>query len=199
MTGWMGLDPDDKTAILIDGANLYKTARTLGFDIDYKRLLKKARSESRLVRACYYTAIPEEKDQEFSPLRPLIDWLDYNGYHMVTKTGREFCDSSGKKRFRGSIDVELSIDMVQLAQHLDCIVLFTGNGDLKYAIAKAQEVGCRVVCVSTTMTNPAMVADDLRRQADMFIDLTELEEVLSRKEGPPRKEEQSNGQQQHAE
>lgn len=185
---WMGLDPDDRTAIFIDGANLYKTARNLGFDIDYKRLLEKTRTETRLVRAYYYTAMQEDREQDYSPLRPLVDWLDYNGYQMVTKVAREYTDAQGRKRHRGSIDVELAVDMVLMAKQLDCIVLFTGNGDFRHAIAKAQDESCRVVCVSTMATQPPMVSDDVRRQADQFIDLTSLEDVISRKGGAPRRD-----------
>ncbi|MEM6650779.1 MAG: NYN domain-containing protein [Pseudomonadota bacterium] len=183
----MGLDPDDRTAIFIDGANLYKTARSLGFDIDYKRLLQRTQEETRLVRAYYYTAMQEDKEQDYSPLRPLVDWLDYNGFHMVTKAAREYTDAQGRKRYRGSVDIELAVDMVQMADKLDCIVLFTGNGDFKHAIAKVQEKSCRVVCISTMKTQPPMASDDIRRQADLFIDLTDLEGVIGRK-GAPRKE-----------
>src|SRR5207253_1475970 len=83
----------NKIALFIDGANLYATAKTLGFDIDYKRLLKEFQSRGTLVRAFYYTAIIE--DQEYSSIRPLIDWLDYNGYTVVTKATKEFIDASG--------------------------------------------------------------------------------------------------------
>ena len=191
MKEWMGLDPDDRTAIFIDGANLYKTARNLGFDIDYKRLLQRTREETRLVRAYYYTAMQEDRDQEYSPLRPLVDWLDYNGFQMVTKVAREFTDSQGRKRFRGSVDIELAVDMVMMASKLDCIVLFTGNGDFRHAIARCQEQGCRVVCVSTMNTQPPMASDDIRRQSDLFIDLTSLEGVIGRKSAP-RKEAEPN-------
>lgn len=183
----MGLDPDDRTAIFIDGANLYKTARNLGFDIDYKRLLKKTRQETRLVRAYYYTAIQDDREQDYSPLRPLVDWLDYNGYHLRTKMAREFTDAQGKKRFRGSTDIELAVDMVTMASKLDCIVLFTGNGDFRHAIAQVQDQGCRVVCVSTTASQPPMASDEIRRQADIFVDLTDLEDVISRKSAPPKR------------
>lgn len=186
MKDWMGLDPDDRTAIFIDGANLYKTARNLGFDIDYKRLLQKTRQETRLVRAYYYTSMQEDRDQDYSPLRPLVDWLDYNGFQMVTKVAREFTDAQGRKRYRGSVDIELAVDMVMMAGKLDCIVLFTGNGDFRHAIARIQEQGCRVVCVSTMKTQPPMASDDIRRQADIFVDLTELEDVIARKGGPKR-------------
>ena len=180
----MGLDPDDKTAVYIDGANLYKTAKTLGFDIDYRSLLARMKRETRLVRASYYTAMQEDKDADYSPLRPLVDWLDYNGFTMVTKPAREFMGQDGRKRYRGSTDIELAVDMALMAPRLDCIVLFTGNGDFKHAIARAQEQGCRVICVSTVKTQPPMASDDIRRQADQFVDLTELEGVIARKNGP---------------
>lgn len=186
MKDWMGLDPDDKTAIFIDGANLYKTARNLGFDIDYKRLLQKARDETRLVRASYYTIMQEDREQDYSPLRPLVDWLDYNGYQMVTKPSWEYTDAQGRKRHRGSIDVELAVDMVMMAPHLDCIVLFTGSGDFRHAIARIQEQGCRVVVVSTISTQPPMASDDIRRQADQFIDLTDIADVIARKSSASR-------------
>lgn len=181
MDDWMGLDPDDRTAVFIDGANLYKTAKTLGFDIDYRNLLARLKRETRLVRASYYTAMQEDKDADYSPIRPLVDWLDYNGFSMITKTAREFVGQDGRKRYRGSTDIELAVDMVLMASRLDCIVLFSGNGDLRHAIKRAQEQGCRVVCVSTTKTQPPMASDEVRRQADQFIDLTDLESVVARK------------------
>jgi uncharacterized LabA/DUF88 family protein len=186
MTEWMGLDPDDKTAILIDGANLYKTAKTLGFDIDYKSLLTRTRRETRLVRASYYTTMQEDPDADYSPLRPLVDFLDYNGFNMVTKPARSFVGQDGQRRFRGSTDIELAVDMVMMAPKLDCIVLFTGNGDFRHAIQRTQEQGCRVVCVSTVKTSPPLASDDIRRAADQFVDLTELEDVIARKSAPRR-------------
>ena len=185
---WLGLDEDDKCAIFIDGANLYKTARTLGFDIDYKTLLSKTRSESRLIRAYYYTAMQEDRDQDYSPLRPLVDWLDYNGYTMVTKLAREFTDSQGKKRFKGSTDIELAVDLMTLSDTLDAAVIFTGNGDFRYAIEAVQAKGAKVILVSTVKTSPPMAGDDIRRQADHFIDLVDIQNVIGRKGAPPRKE-----------
>ncbi|MEM7739651.1 MAG: NYN domain-containing protein [Pseudomonadota bacterium] len=186
----MGLDPDDKTAVFIDGANLYKTAKTLGFDIDYRSLLSRLKRETRLVRALYYTAMQEDKDADYSPLRPLVDWLDYNGFTMVTKSAREFVGQDGRKRYRGSTDIELAVDMVLMAAKLDCIVLFTGNGDFKHAIQRSQELGCRVICVSTMKSQPPLASDEIRRQADQFVDLTDLEDVIARKSsgGPPKRE-----------
>jgi uncharacterized LabA/DUF88 family protein len=187
MTSFLGLRELEKTALFIDGANLYKAARALGFDMDYKSLLAKARGSCQLVRAYYYTAIQEDKDQDYSPLRPLVDWLDYNGYTMVTKPAREFTDAMGKKRFKGSTDVELVVDMLSLAPKLDHIVLFTGNGDFKRAIEALQAMAVRVTVVSTIKSQPPMASDDLRRQADRFFDLADLEKEIGRSGAPARK------------
>ncbi len=187
MTNFMGLREQEKTAFFIDGANLYKAARNLGFDIDYKSLLAKAQGSCQLIRASYYTAIQEDRDQDYSPLRPLVDWLDYNGYTMVTKITREFTDAQGKKRFKGSTDVELVVDMMLMADRLDHLVLFSGNGDFRRVIEAIQAKGVRVSVVSTVKSAPPMASDELRRQADSFIDLADLENVVGRRGGPARK------------
>lgn len=188
MNTFLGLRSQEKTAFFIDGANLYKAARNLGFDIDYKSLLAKAQNDCQLVRASYYTAIQEDRDQDYSPLRPLVDWLDYNGYTMVTKTTREFTDQQGRKRFKGSTDVELVVDMMLVADRLDHIVLFSGNGDFKRAVEAVQAKGVRVTAVSTVKSSPPMASDELRRTADAFIDLADLEKLIGRAGGPARKQ-----------
>jgi len=186
MTGFLGLLPTEKTVFFIDGANLYKAARALGFDMDYKSLLAKARASSQLVRAYYYTAIQEEKDQDYSPLRPLVDWLDYNGYTMVTKTAREFTDQTGKKRYKGSIEIELVVDMLSIAPRVDHVVLFTGNGDFRRAVEAVQAMGVRATIVSTVKSAPPMASDELRRQADRFIDLADIQQEIGRTGAPRR-------------
>ncbi len=177
----------ERIALFVDGANLYATAKSLGFDIDYKRLLKHFRQKGHLIRALYYTALAE--DQEYSSIRPLIDWLDYNGYTMVTKPTKEFTDASGRRKIKGNMDIELTVDAMKLAPSLDHIVLFTGDGDFRALVASLQEMGRRVSIVSTLQTQPAMVADELRRQADQFIDLADLEQVICRDQSarPPAK------------
>jgi uncharacterized LabA/DUF88 family protein len=169
---------NERLALFIDGANLYATAKALGFDIDYKRLLALFRQKGQLVRALYYTALAE--DQEYSSIRPLIDWLDYNGYTMVTKPTKEFTDSMGRRKIKGNMDIELSVDAMRLSQSLDHIVLFSGDGDFKCLVAALQQVGKRVSVVSTLQTQPPMVADELRRQSDQFIDLADLEQLICR-------------------
>jgi uncharacterized LabA/DUF88 family protein len=167
-----------KIAVFIDGANLYATAKTLGFDIDYKKLLKEFQTRGTLVRALYYTALIE--DQEYSSIRPLIDWLDYNGFTVVTKPAREFTDSMGRRKVKGNMDIELAVDAMELAQHVDQIVLFSGDGDFRSLVEAIQRRGVRVSVVSTISTQPPMISDDLRRQADEFIDLLSLQSRIGR-------------------
>lgn len=170
--------PEEKLAVFIDGANLYAAAKNLEFDIDYKRLLSWISAQSRLVRAFYYTALLE--DQEYSPIRPLIDWLDYNGYTMITKPAKEFIDHTGRRKIKGNMDIELAIDMMELATHVDHIVLFSGDGDFRRLVESVQRRGVRVTVISTTRTQPPMMADELRRQADHFVDLVDLAEFIER-------------------
>jgi len=170
--------PDDKMAIFIDGANLYATSKALEFDIDYSKLMKWATSIGRLVRIFYYTALIE--DQEYSPLRPLVDWLDYNGYSLVTKTAKEYTDSYGRKRIKGNMDIELAIDMIEMADHVDHIILFSGDGDFKRLVETIQKKGVKVTVISTLKTDTPMVSDELRRQTDCFFDLCDLEDVICR-------------------
>ncbi len=170
--------PTERIALFIDGSNLYATAKALGFDIDYKRLLGLFRSKGHLVRALYYTALAE--DQEYSSIRPLIDWLDYNGYTMVTKPTKEYTDASGRRKIKGNMDIELTVDAMELSAHLDHVVLFSGDGDFRSLVAALQQKGLRVSVASTLQTQPPMVADELRRQADQFIDIADLEKDICR-------------------
>src|ERR1700751_5894800 len=168
----------EKIALFIDGANLYATAKSLGFDVDYERLLKEFQSRGELLRAFYYTAIIE--DQEYSSIRPLVDWLDYNGYTVVTKMTKEFIDANGRRKIKGSMDIELAVDAMQLAEHIDQMGLFSGDGDFRPLVEAIQRRGVRVTVVSPISSQPPMIADELRRQADVFIDLVELRAKVAR-------------------
>lgn len=173
--------PDERVALFIDGANLYSAARNLAFDIDYRKLLEEFKKAGRLIRAVYYTALVE--DQDFSPVRPLVDWLDYNGYSLVTKQAREYTDSSGRRRFKGDMDVEIAVDMMQASAYLDHAFLFSGDGDFLPVIEALSRKGVRTTVVSTIKSNPPMIADDLRRAADNYLDLADLATLVGR---PPR-------------
>ncbi len=182
----MSFYPTDRLALFIDGANFYAAAKALAVDIDYRRLLDEFRQRGVLMRAYYYTALLET--EEFSPLRPLVDWLDYNGFTMVTKSAREYTDREGRKRWRGDMDIEIAVDMLELAPRCDHMVLFSGDGDFRCLVEALQRNGVRVTVVSTLKSQPPMISDDLRRQADAFIDLADLVDVIGRpaRERPPR-------------
>src|SRR5262252_6985517 len=161
----------EKIALFIDGANLYATAKSLGFDIDYKRLLREFQSRGYLLRAFYYTAVIE--DQEYSSIRPLIDWLDYNGYSVVTKATKEFIDQTGRRKVKGNMDIELAVDAMEIAGSIDHMVLFSGDGDFRSLVEAVQRRGVRVTVVSTISTQPPMVAD-------VFLDIVELQPKIGR-------------------
>ncbi|RVH16554.1 NYN domain-containing protein [Sinorhizobium meliloti] len=171
-------DTREKIALFIDGANLFAASKGLGFDIDYRKLLEAFRKRGYVLRAYYYTAMIE--DLEFSSIRPLIDWLDYNGYTVVTKPAKEFTDSHGRRKIKGSMDIELAIDAIEQSQTADHLVIFSGDGDFTTLVEALQRKGRKVSVVSTMSTQPPMISDDLRRQADHFIDLSTLRSELAR-------------------
>ena len=177
---------DEKLALFIDGSNLYAASKALGFDIDYKLLRQEFMRRGKLLRAFYYTALLE--NDEYSPIRPLVDWLHYNGFTMVTKPAKEFTDSTGRRKVKGNMDIELTVDAMELAPHVDHIVIFSGDGDFRPLVESLQRQGVRVSCVSTIRSQPPMISDDLRRQVDNFIELEDLKEVIGR---PPRDNDQN--------
>lgn len=177
---------DDRLALFIDGQALHGAARALGFDVDFKLLRAEFMRRGKLVRASYYTTLPE--NEEYSPIRPLVDWLAYNGFAMVTKPARESTDSQGRRRIRGGLDIDLAVDALEMATHIDHAVLFSGDGDFRSLIAALQRKGVRVSVVSTIRSSPPLIADELRRQADNFIELDDLRDVIGRPPREPRGE-----------
>jgi uncharacterized LabA/DUF88 family protein len=177
--------PQERTALFIDGANLYAATRSLGFDIDYRRLLDFFSAKTTLVRAYYYSALLET--EEYSPLKPLTDWLAYNGYTLVTKPAKEFTDAMGRRRIKGNMDIELAIDMLELAPRLDHAILFSGDSDFRRLVEAVQRRGVRVSVISSIKTSPPMIADELRRQADQFIELADIAGGFTRKPNENRR------------
>lgn len=177
----MNFFPQERIALFIDGSNLFAAAKTLDFDIDYKRMLKFFSNQGHLIRAYYFTALIEEQD--YSPIRPLVDWLDYNGYTMITKPAKEFTDEDGQKRIKGNMDIELAVDLMDMAKSIDHAVIFSGDGDFRRLIENVQNKGLRVSVVSTLNSKPPMIADELRRQADFFIDLSDIRGQIERQSG----------------
>ena len=161
-----------RIALFIDGANLYATSKQLGFDMDYRRLLREFQGRGNLIRAFYFTTLVES--EEYSSIRPLVDWLDYNGFTVVTKPVKRFTDAQGHSRTKGNMDMEIAVDMLELAPRLDQAVLFSGDGDFRRVVQALQAKGVRVTVVSTVKSQPPQISDDLRRQADAFIDLADI-------------------------
>ena len=180
----MQFRPAERVALFIDGANLYAASRNLGFDVDYRNLLEFFRGKSHVIRAYYYAALLDT--EEYSPLKPLTDWLAYNGYTLITKTAREFTDQAGRRRVKGNMDVELAIDMLELAPHIDHAVLFSGDSDFRRLVEAVQRRGVRVTVVSSVRTSPPIAADDLRRQADQFLELADIAGEFTRRQTEPR-------------
>lgn len=176
--------PNERTCLFIDGANLYSASRNLGFDVDYRNLLEYFRKRCHLLRAYYYSAVLET--EEYSPLKPLTDWLAYNGYTLVTKPAREYTDSTGRRRIKGNMDIELAIDMLELADKIDHAILFSGDSDFRRLVEAVQRRGVRVSVVSSIRTSPPMVADELRRQADQFVDLVDIAAEFTRRPSEAR-------------
>ena len=176
--------PGEKAALFIDGANLYAASRNLGFEVDYRALLSFFRSKSNVLRAYYYSAVLETDD--YSPLKPLTDWLAYNGYALITKPAREFTDASGRRRVKGNMDVELAIDMLEVAERIDHAILFSGDADFRRLVEAVQRRGVRVSVISSIRTTPPIAADELRRQADQFVDLAEIAAEFTRRPTEPR-------------
>ncbi len=140
------------------------------------------REKAVLVRAYYYTAVTE--GEEFSPIRPLIDWLGYNGFSMVTKPVKRFTDAQGHTRTKGNMDIEIAVDMLELAPRIDHAILFSGDGDFRRLVQAVQSKGVRVTVVSTLKSQPPMIADELRRQADDFVELADLLQEYGRPRTP---------------
>lgn len=174
---------DERLALFIDGSNLYSASKNLGFDIDYKKLHAEFARRGKMVRAYYYTALLE--NDEYSPIRPLVDWLTYNGFDMQTKAAKEYTDSQGRRKVKGNMDIELAVNALELAPNIDHAVIFSGDGDFRVLIEALQRKGVRVSVISTIRSQPPMISDDLRRQADNFIELDELRNFISR---PSREE-----------
>jgi uncharacterized LabA/DUF88 family protein len=172
----------DRIALFIDGPGLHYAAKNLGFDIDYRRLLQEFSRFGRVLRAFFYTGTREA--DKFNSARPLIDWLEYNGFTVRAKSVKEFDDGEGRRKMKRNIGVDLAVDALEIAALVDHIFLFSGDGDLRVVAAAMQRKGVRISVVSSLRTQPPMIADELRRQADNFIELEVLRKSIERPPHP---------------
>jgi uncharacterized LabA/DUF88 family protein len=186
---------DERLALFIDGANLDSSVKALGFSVDFKRLRKHFMGKGHLIGAHYYTATVTEPDGEIRK-KPLFDWLDYNGYRMVTKPAKYQTNSLGEQNIKGNMDIELAVDAMELALRgrLDRAVIFSGDGDFEALVKALQRAGTHVTVVSTIRSQPnKMIADELRRAADEFIDLNDIkDEIIDHKKQERRSLRQSS-------
>jgi uncharacterized LabA/DUF88 family protein len=170
--------PDGRLAVFIDGANLTSTSKALGFDVDFKRLLAELNSRGALLRAYFYTTVSVTDD--FNSVRPLLDWLEYNGFTVRTRPLREHDDGEGRRRLKRNIAIDLAIDALEVAAHVDHIYLFCGDADFRSLVQALQKRGVFVTVVSTLSKPAPLVADELRRQADAFLELNDLRSLIAR-------------------
>lgn len=103
---------------------------------------------------------------------------------MAIKPAKAFTDAWGNRSVKGNTDVEMAVDMIGIARKIDRAVLFSGDGDFRRPVEAAQRLGARVSVVSTPRTSPPVVADEMRRQADDFIDLQDLAPRIARAPRP---------------
>jgi len=179
----INIKPDVRFAVFIDGSNFHATTKALNFDVDFERLLKELRDCGQLIRAYYYTALPD--NNEYSPIKRIADWLDYNGYTVVSKPWRDFTNAeTGHRRIKGNMDMELALDMIKLADHVNHVVLFSGDGDFCRLLQEVQDKGVRVTVISSMKPRPSLIADSLRRQADDFIELDDIRDLIARENIP---------------
>lgn len=173
-----GVRPQDRVAVFIDGPNLYGAARSAAFEIDFKNFNALVEGEGRLVRSYYYTPLADT--EEFNAVKPLVDFLGYNGFTVVTKPLKEYVDSDGRRRIKGNMNVEMAVDALSLADSVDQMIFFSGDGELSALIEAVQRKGVRVTVVSSKSGSTPMISDELRRQADNFIDISALADKLRR-------------------
>jgi len=179
-----GVNPGQRVDVLIDGPSFYATTRSLGYEVDYKKFRDHFDEVCDLHRIYYFTAITDNPD-DHSPVKPLVDWLGYNGFRTITKPLREFIDPGGRRRTKGNMAVEIATELVNAAEHAEHILLFSGEGDLSYAVDAAQRKGAKVTVVSSLKVDPPAISDDLRRAADRFVDLADVKDLILRKEITP--------------
>lgn len=170
----------EKMALFIDGQSLHYTAKALGFDIDFKRLLEDFGWRGFLLRAYYYAQVREDPDANV--LRPLLDWLAYNGFVVRQTISKDAHDTADRRKFKRNIGVNLAVDALELAPSIERMFLFAGDSDLATIVRAVQRRGVHVTVVSTMAAKPQVISEELRRSANSFLDLGALRAAISRRE-----------------
>jgi uncharacterized LabA/DUF88 family protein len=170
--------PGGKSALVIDGQSLHYAAKALNFEVDFRLLMEEFEKRTSILRAYYYATVSE---RDSAAVRPLLDWLQYNGFTVRIKPFKGHDDGEGRRRTKRSMGIELTVDAMEIAKHVENIFLFSGDGDLRSLVEALQREGVFVTAVSSLRTKPApMVSDELRRQADAFLELDDLRSAIAR-------------------
>ena len=152
-------------AVFVDVANIFYAAKAAGVDIDYVTLLRSATAGRDFVRAYAYTGLDPENENQ----RQFHAFLSRSGFKVVSKDIRKYGDG----RIKANLDIELVVDMMRMANHLDVCVVVSGDGDFAPAIRAVQQMGVRVEVVSFR----GNTSSDLIEVADVFTDITQLARV----------------------
>lgn len=161
--------------VLIDGSNLYESARALSMKVDYKRLLDLLNEDGALLRAYYFTALPDRSIENW--IHKQVDWMMNNGYSVISKPMKEYVDASGRKKQKGNIDMEIAVCAMTQAQLATEIWIFSGDGDFAVLIKALQERFAVKVYVVSSST---LVSHELRRQADKYIPLEDIRQDIEK-------------------
>ncbi len=157
-----------RAAIIIDGPNAKASANAAGFQVDYKKLLDFYSQEFDVFRAMYFTALPPRAVE--APIHKLTDWLGYNGYNVISKETKEYEQLDGSVKTKGNMDVEITVHTLELSKHVHELIFFTGDGDFRFLLETVQRSGLR----ATVIAARGVVSDDLRKQADRYVDLADM-------------------------
>lgn len=173
-----GLNVNEPTAVLIDGYNTLSTTKLLKFDIDFRKLLNLFQNKTRLVKIYYFASL-RDNPADHDPMIPVIQWMMYNGYNVISKKMNEFMNIDNIQS-KGNMDVEISVTVLEMVKSVDHIVLFTGDENFRFLIEAVQRMGTRITVCSSMQCQPQIMSDDLRRQADNFIELNNLKSEIQR-------------------
>lgn len=161
----------ERIGLFIDGISLQHAANVLQMKLDFKRLLQLFQQRGHLVGANYYSVIPPQPAADTA--KPLLDWLSYNGFNVLARSSPHAGDAENIL----SLAVDISVDAMQRAAHLDHVVLISACRELQSLICALKTMGRRVSVVSTMRGHST--PDELRRHADIFLDLEELRPIIA--------------------
>ena len=179
LLSFLPFDSRANVMLFFDGANTQMAAKALSFEIDYKKLRDGFAERCNVLRSYYFQATPPDGYENYAYVKPLTDFLSYNNYHLITKPFRQFKDADGVVRGKGNMDIEIAIQMMKSMNKADYLFLFSGDGDFKPLLEECQLNGhAQIVVVSTLHSEPPVVSDELRKQADHYIDWANLEPVV---------------------